>query len=58
MPHPDKDMIYKGDDFGGHNIPFPHPRPPTPHSMYDDAFVDIIDTPDATPKVEVIPNET
>lgn len=25
---------YQGDDFGGHNIPYPHPRPPTPASFY------------------------
>jgi hypothetical protein len=34
------EMIYKGDDFGGHNIPYPHPQPPTPHPRYDQkAFV-------------------
>ena len=40
--------IYRGDDFGGHNIPFPHPRPPTPDPMYDDAFIDISLFPGAT----------
>ena len=33
---------YRGDDFGGHNIPFPHPRPPTPQKMYQDGFSDIM----------------
>ena len=34
------EMIYKGDDYGGHNIPYPHPEPPKPHPRYDqDAFV-------------------
>ena len=33
---------YRGDDFGGHNIPFPHPVPPKPDTrIYDDAFVDL-----------------
>ena len=41
-PHADISMIYFGDDYGGHNIPFPHPEPPKPHRMYDDdAFVDL-----------------
>ena len=34
-------MIYRGDDYGGHNIPFPHPKPPKPNSIYEDAFVDL-----------------
>ena len=35
-------MMYFGDDFGGHNIPFPHPAPPKPHKMYDQhAFIDL-----------------
>lgn len=34
--------MYFGDDFGGHNIPFPHPAPPKPHKMYDQfAFIDL-----------------
>jgi len=32
---------YRGDDFGGHNIPFPHPRPPTPDAYYTDCFIDL-----------------
>ena len=36
------DMIYKGDDFGGHNIPYPHPEPPKPHPRYDqEAFISL-----------------
>ena len=43
-PHMDKDMIFKGDDYGGYNIPFPLNPPPTPHPMYDQhAFVDLHD---------------
>ena len=39
---PQQETIYHGDDFGGHNIPFPHPKPPMPHKMYDrHAFVQI-----------------
>ena len=34
-PHPNPSLIYRGHDFGGHNIPFPHPAPPKPHKMYD-----------------------
>ena len=46
IPHYDrelmKDMIYKGDDYGGHNIPYPHPEPPKPHPRYDqDAFISL-----------------
>ena len=33
---------YQGDDFGGNNIPFPHPTPPKPDAYYDDAFLDIL----------------
>ena len=34
--------MYRGDDYGGHNIPFPHPCPPMPHSYYEqDAFIDL-----------------
>mmetsp|Transcript_19731 Transcript_19731/g.24344 ORF Transcript_19731/g.24344 Transcript_19731/m.24344 type:complete len:106 (-) Transcript_19731:492-809(-) len=32
---------YRGDDYGGHNIPFPHPTPPKPDVYYDDCFVDL-----------------
>jgi len=33
---------FKGDDFGGHNIPFPHPAPPKPETEnYEDAFIDL-----------------
>ena len=40
MPHPKNEHIYFGDDYGGHNIPFPHPAPPAPHKMYQqEAFV-------------------
>lgn len=36
------DTMYRGDDYGGHNIPFPHPCPPMPHSYYEqDAFIDL-----------------
>ena len=36
------DTMYRGDDFGGHNIPYPHPCPPVPHSYYDQgAFIDL-----------------
>ena len=36
------DTMYRGDDYGGHNIPFPHPCPPMPHSFYEqDAFIDL-----------------
>ena len=42
MIHPTHDMMYFGDDYGGHNIPYPHPAPPKPHKMYDQhAFVDL-----------------
>lgn len=34
---------YQGDDFGGNNIPFPHPTPPKPDSYYDDAFQNLLD---------------
>ena len=53
MPHPTREMMYFGDDFGGHNIPFPHPAPPKPHKMYDqNAFVDlsILHPPSPAPK--------
>lgn len=41
-PHADISMIYLGDDYGGHNIPFPHPAPPKHHKMYDEnSFVDL-----------------
>jgi len=34
--------MYRGDDYGGHNIPYPHPSPPMPHSYYDKtAFVSL-----------------
>jgi hypothetical protein len=33
---------YRGEDFGGNNIPFPHPAPPKPSNYYDDAFVDLM----------------
>ena len=45
-PRPKKQnqkTMYKGHDFGGHNIPFPHPKPPTPEADYEDAFVDLVD---------------
>ncbi len=32
---------YQGDDFGGNNIPFPHPTPPKPDAYYDDAFLNL-----------------
>lgn len=32
---------FQGDDYGGHNIPFPHPQPPRPDAYYEDCFVDI-----------------
>ena len=36
------DTMYRGDDYGGHNIPFPHPCPPVPHPFYDQkAFIDL-----------------
>ena len=42
MPKQQQKTCYKGDDFGGHNIPFPHPAPPKPDGgHYTDAFVDI-----------------
>ena len=41
-PHPDARMIYRGHDFGGHNIPFPHPAPPKPYKMYDpNSYIDL-----------------
>jgi len=36
-----QESCYLGDDFGGHNYPFPHPRPPTPDKYYVDSFIDI-----------------
>ena len=34
--------MFRGDDFGGHNIPYPHPVPPMPHSQYQqDAFIEL-----------------
>ena len=45
MPKQAQKTQYQGDDYGGHNIPFPHPIPPKPASIYDDtAFVDLYDT--------------
>ena len=45
QPHPSRptyETIFRGDDYGGHNIPFPHPKPPLPHKMYDrTAFVEV-----------------
>ena len=42
MSHADQSMIYFGDDYGGHNIPYPHPRPPQPHIKYQqDSFIDL-----------------
>ena len=35
------ELCYQGDDFGGHNIPTPHPTPPKPDSYYEDAFIKI-----------------
>lgn len=36
------DTMYRGDDYGGHNIPYPHPCPPMPHAYYDQrAFIDL-----------------
>ena len=32
---------FRGDDYGGHNIPFPHPEPPKPDKYYDDCYVDL-----------------
>ena len=41
MPRERWHTMYRGDDYGGHNIPFPHPRPPTPAPEYEHAFVDL-----------------
>ncbi len=41
IPRHNQDSCYLGDDFGGHNYPFPHPRPPTPDKYYVDGFIDI-----------------
>ena len=35
-----KNCFY-GDDYGGHNIPFPIPSPPHPGPYYDDIFYDM-----------------
>ena len=32
---------YRGDDYGGHNIPFPIPEPPKPDRYYEDSFFDL-----------------
>ena len=36
-----QESCYKGDDYGGHNIPFPIPTPPKPDRYYSDAFYDM-----------------
>jgi len=41
MPRERWHTMYRGDDYGGHNIPFPHPRPPTPAPEYEHAWVDV-----------------
>ena len=33
---------YYGEDYGGHNYPFPHPAPPKPDAYYEDAFFNIL----------------
>ena len=43
MPRNMWETMYRGDDYGGHNIPYPSPTPPAPHMAYQqDAFVDIV----------------
>lgn len=41
VPAYNQHTCYLGDDYGGHNIPYPHPAPPTPNNFYDDCFVDL-----------------
>ena len=41
VPAYNQHTCYLGDDYGGHNIPYPHPAPPTPNKFYDDCFVDL-----------------
>lgn len=41
VPTLNQHTCYRGDDYGGHNIPFPIPAPPKPDSYYDDSFVDL-----------------
>lgn len=41
LPRMNQHTMYRGDDYGGHNIPFPHPQPPKPVGVYEDAFVDL-----------------
>lgn len=34
--------MYRGHDYGGHNIPYPHPRPPYAGATYEvESFVDL-----------------
>ncbi len=40
-----QDSCYQGEDFGGHNIPSPHPAPPKPDQYYDDAFFNVYEIP-------------
>ena len=41
VPANNQHDCFRGDDYGGHNYPFPHPAPPKPSPFYDDAFVDL-----------------
>ena len=41
IPKYNQHTAYEGHDFGGYNIPFPHPRPPTPDKFYEDSFVEV-----------------
>ena len=41
VPPLNQHTCYRGDDYGGHNIPFPIPEPPKPDRYYDDSFVDL-----------------
>jgi len=44
VPSKNQKTCYRGDDYGGHNIPFPHPAPPTPDSYYDrESYVNLSD---------------
>ena len=42
IPGANQHTCFRGDDYGGHNIPYPHPAPPKPDPYYDqDSFIDL-----------------
>ena len=42
FPKHKQNTCFQGDDYGGHNIPFPHPQPPMPDKMYEQhSFINV-----------------